>query len=356
MESLPEIYRTMSREQLRERILDHKSRYGKRLVILGHHYQKQEVIDFSDFRGDSLGLSRLAAGQTDCEFIVFCGVHFMAESAEVVRQAHQTVQHPDFDAGCPMAEMADVEAVRRAWELVCGTVRETSVIPVTYMNSSAELKAFCGRKHGVVCTSSNAAKVFAWALQEGEKIFFFPDEHLGRNTARVVGIPEEEITLWDPYGGPRGEPEKKAIDEARLLLWKGFCHVHTHFRTDHIRKAREESPGARVVVHPECPQDVVLASDTAGSTEYILRYVREAPKGSTIYVGTETNFVSRLAREHPEKTVRELARSVCPNMSRIDMRNLLWTLDEIGRVNRVYVDTDTKEGARLALDRMLQLA
>jgi quinolinate synthase len=345
----------MSREELKERIRERKKALGNKLVILGHHYQRQDVIDFADFRGDSLGLSRLAADQTACEYIVFCGVHFMAESAEIVRQDHQVVQQPDHDAGCPLADMADVEAVRRAWSVVARVVDESSVIPITYMNSSAELKAFCGEKGGAVCTSSNAPKVFEWALTRGRKIFFFPDEHLGRNTARRVGIPGEEISLWDPYADPAEKDKLREIQGARLLLWKGFCHVHTHFRTDHVRKVRETEPDARIVVHPECPEEVVLAADAAGSTEYILRYVQEAPAGSTLYVGTEINFVSRLAMEHPEKTVRELARSLCPNMFRIDLGNLLWTLDGIGEVNRVVVPDDIKDGARLALDRMLQL-
>ncbi len=355
MDVLPERYRAMDREELKEGIRERKRALGNKLVILGHHYQRQDVIDFADFRGDSLGLSRLAAEQTTCRYIVFCGVHFMAESADIVRQDHQVVQHPDQDAGCPLAEMADVEAVRRAWDVVARAVDETSVIPITYMNSSAELKAFCGEKGGAVCTSSNAPKVFQWALTRGQKIFFFPDEHLGRNTARGVGIPEEQISLWDPYAEMEEETKGREIQGARLLLWKGFCHVHTHFRPDHIRKVREAEPQAKIVVHPECPEEVVQAADAAGSTEYILRYVQEALSGSTLYVGTEINFVKRLARENSDKTVRELARSLCPNMFRIDLGNLLWTLEGIGEVNRVVVPDDIKYGARLALDRMLQL-
>ncbi len=355
MDVLPEKYREMSPEELKMRIFERKKELGKRLVILGHHYQRQDVIDFSDFRGDSLGLSRLAADQTDCEFIVFCGVHFMAESAEIVRQEHQKVQHPNPDAGCPLAEMADVEAVRKAWDTVSRAVDASSVIPLTYMNSDAELKAFCGRRGGAVCTSSNAPKVFTWALEEGEKIFFFPDEHLGRNSARQVGIPREEIYLWDPYSDKPEEEKIKKIQKAKLLLWKGFCHVHTYFSLEQIQKVREETPDARVVVHPECMEEVVMAADAAGSTEFICRYVEEAPAGAAIYIGTETNLVTRLAREYPDKKIRELSRSLCPNMFRIDMKNLLWTLDEIGTVNLVHVDPETRDGARLALERMLSL-
>ena len=356
MEALPDTYREMDREEIRRRIQERKKELGKRLVILGHHYQRQDVIDFSDFRGDSLGLSQRAAAQTDCEFIVFCGVAFMAESAEILRQDHQKVQHPDPDAGCPLAEMADVVAAQRAWKVVSETVDPERVIPVTYMNSDAELKAFCGNRKGAVCTSSNAPRVFQWALTEGEKVFFFPDEHLGRNTARKLGIPKEKILLWDPFVSPADEDIRNKIRDATLILWKGFCHVHTLFSTDHILDARRKYLGAKIVVHPECNEEVVMMADASGSTEYISRYVEEAPAGSTIVVGTEINLVERLDQEHLDKKVCALARSLCPNMFRVDLANLLWTLDKIGEVNRVVVDPEIKAGARKALERMLQLA
>jgi len=355
MDVLPEAYRRLSHGVLKERIRERKQEMGKELVILGHHYQRQDVIDFADFRGDSLGLSRLAAEQSACRHIVFCGVKFMAESAEILRQEHQIVQHPDPHAGCPLADTADTKAVHKAWSVVAQAVDETCVIPITYMNSSAELKAFCGERGGAVCTSSNAHAVFQWALAQGRKIFFFPDEHLGRNTARRVGIPADDVFLWDPTAQAAGQEKLSGVQRARLILWKGFCHVHTRFRVEHIRKVREEDPDARIVVHPECPEEVVMAADASGSTEQILRYVQEAPSGSSVYVGTEINFVKRLADEHPDKSVRELSRSMCPDMFRIDLINLLWVLDGIGVVNRVRVPEAVKAGARQALNQMLRL-
>ena len=349
-------YRGMDEEELRKRIRDRKAEFGGRLIVLGHHYQRQEVIDFSDFRGDSLGLSQRAAAQRDCEFIVFCGVHFMAESAEILRQEHQTVQHPDLQAGCPLAGMADLGAVAQAWEIVQDALDGDRVTPLTYMNSEAALKAFCGARGGAVCTSSNAAAAFRWAFRKSEKLFFFPDEHLGRNSARHIGIPAQEILLWDPAGSP-GDPDiRRKVGAASLILWQGFCHVHTRFRVEHVRQARAANPSAKVVVHPECREEVVQEADAAGSTEFICRYAAEAAPGSTVFIGTEINLVSRLAREHPDKNIFELARSLCPNMFRIDLPKLLWTLDGIGRVNRVYVDPETKGQARLALERMLEIA
>jgi quinolinate synthase len=353
---LPDSYRRMEPEELRVSILNRKEALGKRLIILGHHYQRQDVIDFADFRGDSLGLSRLAAAQEDCEFIVFCGVRFMAESAEILRRDHQKVQHPDPKSGCPLADMADIASVQRAWDIVVGAGDDGKVIPVTYMNSGSDLKAFCGKREGAVCTSSNAGSAFKWARAKGEKIFFFPDENLGRNTARQVGIPKEEILLWDPDVSPLDPEIAKRVQEATLILWKGFCHVHTDFRPEHIRKIRETDPGAKIVVHPECSEEVVLEADAVGSTEYICRYVEEAPSGSSVYIGTEINLVDRLAVEHPDKKIYELFRSLCPNMFRIDPAKLLWILDEIGRVNRVYVDSETKQLAKVALENMLSFS
>ena len=356
MEQLPDAYREMGQDEIRQRILERKESLGKRLVILGHHYQRQEVIDFADFRGDSLGLSRLAAAQEDCEFIVFCGVRFMAESAEILRREHQMVQHPDPKSGCPLADMADIASVQRAWERVAAGVDDRKVIPITYMNSGSDLKAFCGKREGAVCTSSNAGAAFKWARTRGEKIFFFPDENLGRNTARQVGIPQEEILLWDPDVSPLDPEIGKRVQQATLILWKGFCHVHTDFQPEHIRRIREEDPEARIVVHPECSEDVVAGADAAGSTEYIIRYVQEAPAGSSVYIGTEINLVDRLAVEHPDKKIYEVFRSLCPNMFRIDPAKLLWILDEIGKVHRVRVDSETKELARVALENMLSFS
>ena len=353
MDLLPASYRQMDGQVLRQRIRDRKTALGSRLVILGHHYQRQEIIDFADFRGDSLGLSRLASEQHDCEYIVFCGVRFMAESAEILRRDHQKVQHPDPKAGCPLADMADIPSVRLAWDLVSEAAEGRKVIPVTYMNSGSDLKAFCGRREGAVCTSSNAGAAFRWARKQGDKIFFFPDENLGRNTARQLGIPREELVLWDPEVSPQDPEIAGKVRKASLILWKGHCHVHTDFRPDHIQRIRNEDPEARIVVHPECSEEVVSAADAAGSTEFICRYVEQAPAGATLYIGTEINLVSRLAAEHPEKRVYEVFRSLCPNMFRIDLPKLLWTLDGIGDVNRVCVDSETKEHAKLALEKML---
>ncbi len=353
MDLLPPSYRQMEGQELRRRIRERKAVLGNRLVILGHHYQRQEVIDFADFRGDSLGLSRLASEQRECEFIVFCGVRFMAESAEILRREHQKVQHPDPKAGCPLADMADIPSVRLAWELVSEAAAGHKVIPITYMNSGSELKAFCGRREGAVCTSSNAGAAFRWARKQGDKIFFFPDENLGRNTARQLGIPKEELVLWDPEASPQDLEITGRVRKASVILWKGHCHVHTDFHPDHIQRIRDEDPEARIVVHPECSEEVVSAADAAGSTEFICRYVEQAPAGASLYIGTEINLVSRLAAEHPQKRVYEVSRSLCPNMFRIDLPKLLWTLDRIGDVNRVYVDSETKEHAKLALERML---
>jgi quinolinate synthase len=353
---LPETYRQMEPEEIRRRILERKKGLGRRLVILGHHYQRQDVIDFADFRGDSLGLSRLAADQEDCEFIVFCGVRFMAESAEILRREHQRVQHPDPKSGCPLADMADIASVRRAWGLVAGDGDDGKVTPITYMNSGSDLKAFCGRRGGAVCTSSNAGAAFKWARAKGEKIFFFPDENLGRNTARQVGIPREEILLWDPEESPLHPGIEEQVQAATLILWKGFCHVHTDFKPEHIRRIREEDPEARIVVHPECSEEVVAGADAVGSTELICRYVEQAPAGSSVYIGTEINLVARLAQEHPDKRIFEVFRSLCPNMFRIDPAKLLWILDGIGEIHRVHVAPDTKELARVALENMLSFS
>jgi len=356
MDLLPSSYRQIEGAELRRRIQGRKEALGNRLVILGHHYQRQEVIDYADFKGDSLGLSRLAADQKDCEFIVFCGVRFMAESAEILRREHQKVQHPDPRAGCPLADMADIASVQMAWDLVAETAGGCKVIPVTYMNSGSDLKAFCGRRGGAVCTSSNAAVAFRWARKQGEKIFFFPDENLGRNTAKQVGIEGDEILTWDPEVSPRDPEMRKRVQRATVILWKGFCHVHTDFQLDHIRRIRDLDPAAKIVVHPECSEGVVSESDAVGSTEYICRYVENVPPGTTVYIGTEINLVSRLAMEHPDKQIYEVFRSLCPNMFRIDLAKLLWILDEIGEVNRVYVDSETKEFAKLALEKMLSFS
>ena len=351
---LPDAYRGLSHEELIARIQQRRDEYGPRLVILGHHYQSDDIVDLADFRGDSLALSRIASEQRDATFIVFCGVRFMAQTAAALAQPHQMVVHPDVDAGCPMADMATLPDVERTWAQineVCGT---QGVVPVCYVNSDVEIKAFCGRNSGIACTSSNAPAVFDWAFGRGEKVLFLPDEHLGRNTAKKKGVARNRILLWDPaqeFGGHTTEE----VRDARLIVWKGFCHVHTRFTPQHVQDARSEYPDARILVHPECMEEVVDLADEDGSTQFIIRYVREMTPGSTLIVGTEINLVSRLAREHPDKRIVPLARSLCPNMFRISLNDLLWTLDHLGEVNVVTVPEAEREQAKVALDRMLNL-
>ena len=332
-----------------------KKRLKTRLLILTHHYQRSEIVDIGDFRGDSFGLSQKAAADKAAQFIVFCGVHFMAESAAILCQPHQSVQIPALEAGCWMADMADNQAVKRAWEDVATIVDEGSVMPIVYMNSDAELKAFCGRQGGTVCTSSNAPAAFRWALSQREKIFFFPDEHLGRNTGNQMGIQPDEMIVWNPEE-PLGGNTAESIKEAKVILWEGYCLVHTRFREDHVMKMRKRFPEARVVVHPECTQEVVALADAVGSTSFIVKDVENVPPDSTIVVGTEINLINRLALEFPDKKVLDLHYSLCPNMFKISPDNLLRTLEHIGQVNRVEVPEAIRADARMALDRMLDLA
>lgn len=349
-----EKYAHLTDKELTEKIIEIKKKLGKRLVILTHHYQRQEVVDLGDFRGDSYGLSVSASRQQDAEFIVFCGVHFMAEAASILARKDQRVFHPDFDAGCPMAKMAHIEEVERAFNELAGVIDITKVVPLTYMNSDALLKAFCGARGGAVVTSSNAPEGFKWAFERGEKIFFFPDEHLGRNTADKLSIPQEQLALWNPQkelGGNTAEVIKKS----KVFVWKGYCHVHTWFKVEHIEKVRREHPDAKIVVHPECPREVVQLADANGSTEFIIRYVQQAPSGSVIAVGTEINLVARLARQHKDKTVFELSRSLCPNMYKINLRNLCYTLENLPYYNEVKVGEVVRADALLALKRMLEI-
>ncbi|MFC1533551.1 quinolinate synthase NadA [Thermodesulfobacteriota bacterium] len=338
-----------------ERIKEIKEELGERLIILTHHYQRKEIVDLGDYRGDSFGLSQKASADKEAHHIVFCGVHFMAESAEILSQPHQTVQIPVIEAGCPMADMADIFDVEKAWEDITSIIGDDTTIPVVYMNSDAELKAFSGRNGGVVCTSSNAQAAMAWGFKQGNKILFFPDQHLGRNTGNKMGIPPEEIILWDPEK-PLGGNTPESVKGARVILWDGYCLVHTRFKVEHVRKMKKSFPHARIVVHPECAQEVVAIADAVGSTSFIVKYVENAPPGSTILVGTEINLISRLNLEYPDKEVLPLHRSLCANMFKINLGKLLWTLENIGQVNVVKVPEDIKADARVALDRMLALA
>jgi quinolinate synthase len=340
-------------EQLAE-IRAHKERLGKKLVILGHHYQRASIISVSDYIGDSFALAARAASQQEAEFIVFCGVFFMAESARVLAAPHQRVFIPNPEAGCPLADMADVEDVEAAWEFI-EEVTGGGVVPITYMNSSVDLKAFCGYHGGAVCTSSNAGRVFRWGLEVGNKVFFFPDENLGQNTANALDVPRDRRFRWNPRTAVPALAAR-AVEGADVLLWQGFCHVHTNFTADHIRAMRDRYPEATIVVHPECSEEVVAGADASGSTSFICKFVENAPLGSTVAIATEINLVSRLAAEHPDKTILPVSRSLCPNMYQINTANLLHLLDELGNFNEISIDDTVSKGARLALDRMLKLA
>ncbi len=345
----------MDEKDIIEKILTLKEALGKELIILTHHYQRKEIVDIGHYRGDSLGLSQKAAADKDARFIVFCGVHFMAESAEILSQPYQTVQIPDLKAGCPMADMADIDNIERAWEDVASITGEESVMPIVYMNSDADIKAFCGRHGGTVCTSSNTSAAFNWGFSQREKVFFYPDQHLGRNTGNQMGIEAEKMILWDPEK-PLGGNTRESIKKAKVVLWDGYCHVHTRFRVEHVLKMRKEYPDAKIVVHPECIQEVVELADATGSTSFIVNYVENAPSGTKIIIGTEINLINRLALENPKKTVLDLQYSLCPNMFKINLKNLLWALQNIGQANIITIPQDIKTDARMALNRMLTLA
>jgi quinolinate synthase len=358
--AIPERYRRMADGELVRRIAAARATLGARLVILGHHYQRDEIIRWADFRGDSFKLSQQAAARKDADYIVFCGVHFMAESADVLAGDHQRVILPNLAAGCSMADMADQAQVRSCWtQLDEALGAEASVVPVTYMNSSAALKAFCGERNGVVCTSSNAQRVLRWAFERGERVLFFPDEHLGRNTGVKLGIPDDAMVRWDPRR-PLGGHSVEALRRARLILWRGWCSVHTRFTVAQIEQARRDHPGINVIVHPECRREVVEAADLDGSTELILETISAAPSGSRWAVGTEINMVNRLAADHPDKVIFCLDPVICPcsTMYRIHPAYLAWVLEALveGEVrNEIVVDEPVKVAARVALDRMLSL-
>lgn len=354
MRLIPDEYRELTDDHARNRILERKEKLGKRLVILGHHYQREDVIGMADFRGDSYGLCQRAAEQKQAEFIVFCGVHFMAEAADIISNVNQVVHIPDVTAGCPLANFADLDSVVHAWQNITEICGANTITPLTYINSSADIKAFCGQHGGTVCTSSNALAALKWGFERTEKIFFFPDQHLGTNTGNKLGIPANQRIVWDPTL-PNGGNSTKEIKQARLILWKGHCHVHTWFNLDHIQNARNSNPKVKVIVHPECPEDVVNASDDNGSTTYLIKYIKQAKPGAAIAVGTELNLVQRVAKENPDKKVFPLARSLCPNMYKINLQNLLWTLDNLGKINIVAVPEAVQKQARIALSQMLQI-
>ena len=362
--ALPSFYRTLSEEQLAERITQAKQKLGEKLVVLGHHYQRDEIIRHADLRGDSFKLSQQAAARTEADYIVFCGVHFMAESADVLAQPHQKVILPNLAAGCSMADMADADDVLDAWEALAevlgpATGERAPLLPVTYMNSAAALKSFCGANGGIVCTSSNAERVLRWAFERGERVLFFPDQHLGRNTGHKMGIALDQMLVWDP-NQPLGGNTAQQLRDARIILWKGHCSVHKRFTVAQIQKARRDFPGINVIVHPECELEVVQAADLSGSTEFILARIAGAERASQWAVGTEISMVHRLASENRDRLIFCLDPIVCPcsTMYRIHSAYLAWVLDNLveGRVvNRIQVDDETKRWAKVALERMLAL-
>ena len=357
-QKLPKDYIGLKPDELSERIAAARAKLGDQLMILGHHYQRDEIIKFADFRGDSYLLSQHAAKQKEAEYVVFCGVHFMAETADILTGPNQKVILPNMKAGCSMADMAPTEDALDAWEDL-KTVVTGGIVPVTYMNSTADIKALCGRNDGIVCTSSNATEAFKWAFGRGEKILFFPDQHLGRNTSLKLGIPLEEMVVWNPFK-PLGGLTEDEIRNSKVILWQGHCSVHTRFTVKQINEAREKFPDVQVVVHPECVREVVEAADMDGSTEFIIKVVEEAPPGSVFGIGTEINLVNRLAKENPDKTIFCLDPVVCPcaTMYRIHPAYLAWVAEGLvaGKVtNQITVNEDTAHYARLALEQMLSL-
>ena len=340
-------YKTLSEEELRDRIEAVRQELGERLLILGHHYQQDEVIAHTDLRGDSYQLSEMAAKSGNCRTIVFCGVHFMAETADILANRPDRVEArdgrrvdvllPDMAAGCSMADMAGIRQVQAAWDDMSEIIDTEQVIPVTYINSAASLKAFCGRHGGIVCTSSNARAVLEWSFERGQRVFFFPDQHLGRNTALTMDITEEQMPVWDPYALELGGNSESQIENSRVILWKGHCSVHQMFRPEHVAKFRADHPGIQILVHPECPRDVNDIADISGSTGKIIKTVQSSPPGTKWAIGTELHLVNRLKAEHPEQEIHFLSPVVCmcATMYRIDLPHLCWTLENLRALRRL---------------------
>jgi quinolinate synthase len=361
-------YKTIEVDQLKSRVSAVREELGQSLLILGHHYQQDEVIAHSDLRGDSYKLSQMAADSETCKTIVFCGVHFMAETADILAnrpeklaqrdQRRVTVILPDMAAGCSMADMAAIGQVEAAWEDMSELIDTEKVIPVTYINSAASLKAFCGKHGGIVCTSSNARAVIQWAMERGERVFFFPDQHLGRNTALGMEIDEPQMPVWDPYALELGGNTEEAIAGSRVILWKGHCSVHQMFRAEHVQGFRKQHPGIKILVHPECPREVNDLADVSGSTGKIIQTIEKSPPGTRWAIGTELHLVHRLKAEHPEQEIHFLSPVVCmcATMYRIDLPHLCWTLENLrdgAIVNKIEVDEETSKWSLIALERML---
>jgi quinolinate synthase len=353
---IPERYNSLPENEVLERITRLKEDLQASIIILGHHYQRDEIVRFADFTGDSYKLSKIASEQK-APYILFCGVHFMAESADILSREDQTVILPDLEAGCSMADMAVLEQVQWAWTNLMKHFHPHTITPITYINSAADIKAFCGERGGAVCTSSNAQALMEWGFSQSEKVLFLPDQHLGRNTARRMGIPLSQMVVWDPneeLGGNSLEDLKRA----KVILWKGHCSVHGMFRPEHVDLFRKKHSGIRVLVHPECVMEVVDKADLVGSTEFIIRTVEQAPAGSKWVIGTELNLVNRLKKNHPDQEIYFLSPTVCvcSTMFRVDPRHLLWVLDNLAQgkvVNRIVVPQEIKHWARVALERML---
>jgi quinolinate synthase len=363
-------YKPLSNEELAAKISAAREKLGERLLILGHHYQQDEVIEHADLRGDSYQLSQMAADSKDCRTIIFCGVHFMAETANILANRPEKLEEregrrvdvilPDMAAGCSMADMAGIRQVEEAWDQLGEIIDTKELIPVTYINSAASLKAFCGKHGGIVCTSSNAAAVMEWAYERGNRVFFFPDQHLGRNTALTMGITNDQMPVWNPFDEDMGGNSDEAIERSKVVLWKGHCSVHQMFRPEHVQQFRERIPGIQILVHPECPQEVNDIADISGSTSKILRTVEQAPAGTKWAIGTELHLVNRIKKEHPEQEVHFLSPVVCmcATMYRIDLAHLAWTLENLlegDLVNTIEVDEETAHYSLVALERMLQV-
>lgn len=361
LQTLPEEYQELDRETTMERIREAKSALGENLVLLGHNYQQHDIVEVCDFMGDSFQLSKEAANLSDAEYIVFCGVSFMAESADILTGDHQDVILPSMAAACPMAGMAEMIQVEQAWEQLDNVVDTDDVIPITYMNSYADLKAFCARNGGAVCTSSNAQTIFQWAFDQDKRVFFFPDEHLGRNTATFLGLSDEKMPTWNPWAGELGGLSPEQTQQADVYLWSGNCQVHQRFTPEDIRTMRDKHPDVEIIVHPECRRDVLQMADHHGSTSTIIEAIESAAPGETWAVGTEFNLVDHLDREHEDKQVLPLGSEECIDcnaMAQINPSYLLWTLEQLIEgepVNVIEVDPDESRQAQKALDRMIEL-
>ena len=354
-QGMPESYYKKPEDELIRRVNEIKEKWGENLYIPGHHYQKNEVIQFADSTGDSLALAQLSAQNTQAKYIVFCGVHFMAETADMLTRPEQSVILPDLRAGCSMADMANINQLEKAWITLQETFGDT-ILPMTYVNSTAAIKAFCGSHGGATVTSSNAEIMLDWAFKQKKRVLFLPDQHLGRNTGVKMGVPLEQMTVWNPI---QHKFEGSHDDAIRMILWKGHCSVHEKFTVENIKALRQEDPDVRIIVHPECTYDVVQQSDDAGSTQYIIKQIKESAPGSKWAIGTEMNLVQRLIETHPEQEIRSLNPNMCPclTMNRIDLPHLAWALEQLDGdqpVNIIKVDDTTTADARLALERMLE--